>query len=265
MTAGPAPVQKMSFAGRVKLARWTLFGTVGCLAVALCFNILLFWGMPRDILMRGLFSATILPILLAGPLFFYLTLKLRELAIANHQLAIVASRDALTGCLNRGAFTSAVEAWFEAERRAGRRTCGALMILDADRFKTINDRFGHDEGDQALKAIADAIRGCVRQNDIVGRLGGEEFGILLPSASAEDAGSIAARIGLAVGDAASKIAGTRYTLTVSTGCAVFSDAMAYRDLFRIADGKLYEAKRSGRNRVVLQLVPGLGADRPSPL
>jgi diguanylate cyclase len=251
------PPRKMSMSGRLKLAQWTLFGTAGCLAVALTFNVWLFWDTSPRAFARGILSATLLPILLAGPLFFYLTLKLRELAIANHRLAHVASVDALTGCLNRGAFTNAVESWFEAARLAGARPSGALLILDADRFKTINDRFGHDAGDQALKAIARAIDGCVRQDDIVGRLGGEEFGILLPSASAEDAGSIAARIGLAVGDAASAVAEGRYRLTVSTGCAVFSGPMAYRDLFRIADGKLYEAKRSGRNRVVLENVPGI--------
>ncbi len=257
MAGDRSRTRAMSSHGRMKLMRWTVCGTVGCLAVALGFNTLLFWDQPAPGFARALVSATVLPVLLAGPLFFFLTLKLRELSIANHRLSDAASVDALTGCLNRGAFTQAVEAWFAGEAAEGRVPAGALLILDADRVTSINDRFGHAEGDEALKVIAHSVRGCVRQGDLVGRLGGEEFGVFLPRASSDAASVIAARIGRAVDQSAQDLARGRYRLTVSTGCAVFAEAMPYRELFSHADRKLYEAKRSGRNRVLLETVPPL--------
>ncbi len=250
----------MSPRARRQLARWTILGTIGCLSVAIAFNAALFWSHGIEIFLLGMVSATVLPIILAGPLFFYLTLKLRELAIANHRLGDIASRDALTGCLNRGAFTASVSDWLANRRRARDATGGAFLILDADCFKSINDRFGHQEGDEALQLIASAVRSSVRASDVVGRLGGEEFGVLLPDASAGKAEEIANRIASAVETAARAHATGRYELTVSTGCAIFTDNLCYRAIFAVADRKLYEAKRAGRNRVIVADVPSLAPD-----
>jgi hypothetical protein len=107
----------ISVRGWLKLASWTVFGTLGCLAVSFGFNWLAFRGMGPEAMRQGLISATVLPILLAGPLFFFLTLKLRELAIVNHKLNDLASLDGLTGCLNRRAFTALAERRLEEGRR----------------------------------------------------------------------------------------------------------------------------------------------------
>ncbi len=253
----------MSSRAKHTLARWTVLGTIGCLSVAIAFNAALFWRYDAKIFTLGMVSATVLPIILAGPLFFYLTLKLRELAIANHRLGDIASRDALTGCLNRGAFTATVSAWLANRRRAHDATGGAFLILDADCFKSINDRFGHQEGDTALQLIAAAVKSSVRASDVVGRLGGEEFGVLLPDAGAAKAEEIANRIARAVENAAREHAAGRYELTVSTGCAIFTETLCYRAIFAVADRKLYEAKRAGRNRVIVAEVPPLAADSAS--
>ncbi len=253
----------MSSRAKHTLARWTVLGTIGCLSVAIAFNAALFWRYDAEIFALGMVSATVLPVILAGPLFFYLTLKLRELAIANHRLGDIASRDALTGCLNRGAFTATVSAWLANRRRAHDATGGAFLILDADCFKSINDRFGHQEGDTALQLIAAAVKSSVRASDVVGRLGGEEFGVLLPDAGAAKAEEIANRIARAVENAAREHAAGRYELTVSTGCAIFAETLCYRAIFAVADRKLYEAKRAGRNRVIVAEVPPLAADSAS--
>ncbi len=237
----------MSRRGLLRLARWTVFGTAGCLAVSLTYNYFAFRHLGGEALFQGLVSATILPIVLAGPLFFYLTMKLRELAIANHRLSRAASTDSLTECLNRGAFTAAVEAHLGDSAASHPR--GALLVIDADQFKRINDRFGHDAGDEALREIAAAIREATRADNLIGRLGGEEFGVFLPNASDADAAEIAERIRQTIHACRFAPDGVRWRLSASVGGAVFDQVIEFSDLFRIADQRLYRAKMAGRNRV----------------
>src|SRR5690606_2118647 len=99
--------------------------------------------------------------------------------IAHERLAIFASTDPLTGVLNRAAFMTLVKARLSARQSEG-RPGGALMILDADDFKAINDTYGHDQGDEALRLLTAAVRGALRDSDLLGRIGGEEFAVLLP-------------------------------------------------------------------------------------
>lgn len=106
----------------------------------------------------------------------FLMTKLRELAIAKHDLTILASTDSLTQVLNRGPFTLVVDAYLAKVRAAQLSEPAALLVVDVDHFKRINDRFGHARGDTALKLIAQSIKASVREVDLVGRIGGEEFG-----------------------------------------------------------------------------------------
>lgn len=248
-------LKNISRRGWKKLAQWTLFGTAGCIAVAVAMNWLLFRSLGDAALSRAMVSGVVIPIMLAGPLFFYLTLKLRELAVANHRLADVASTDFLTSCLNRGAFSSMVDAWLSATHPSAPRTRGALLVIDADHFKTINDRFGHDQGDEALRIIAFSIKSVLRAGDLVGRLGGEEFGVFLPGASAENAADIGERIRALIEAASFCPGGRKCKLSVSVGIAAFQDQAPFTDLYRIADERLYEAKNAGRNRIRLAHVP----------
>lgn len=241
--------EKISVRGALKLAGWTLSGTLGCLAISLFYNWLSFRHLGEEALRQSLISATVLPIILAGPLFSYLTLKMRELAIANHRLHRVASTDALTACLNRGAFSAVVGQWLDAKPAETARTC-ALLVVDADHFKDINDRHGHDQGDEALKIIAAAIRSAVRDDDLVGRLGGEEFGVFLPGASELSARAVAERIRISVSRSDFRPRERRCSISVSVGCATLDRPTGFSELFRIADERLYMAKRAGRNRVV---------------
>lgn len=239
-------LRKISRRGWGVTARWTLYGAVGCTAISLCFTWIYFQGVERDVLRSALVVATVLPVTLATPLFFYLTVKLRELAIANHKLAALAATDGLTGLLNRGALVARAEALLAAQGGA-RSSPRALIIVDVDKFKAINDRFGHVQGDEVLVLVAKALRAATRDGDLVGRLGGEEFGVFLPDA--DGAEEIAERIRAAVATIRFAPTGAPHPVSVSVGVAASVRAVPFRDLFKIADARLYRAKEAGRNRV----------------
>lgn len=230
------------------VARWTLFGPVACVIIAVLFNAMTFADLGAEALHRALLSATVLPLLLAAPLFFFLSMRIRSLAIMNRRLGLVARTDSLTACLNRGAFTAKVENHLSSS--AGPRT-GALLIIDADNFKTINDLHGHDAGDEALTILARSIRSVLRAGDLIGRMGGEEFGVFLPGVDQYRAEQMAERVRRAVQLAQFSPSGQAYGLTVSIGGAVFEGLTNFTELFRIADQRLYGAKHSGRNQAAI--------------
>lgn len=236
------------FKGWSLVGKWTLFGTLTCIAVAVAFNALVFADLGEEALNRSILSATALPILIAVPLFLLLGLRLRRLSATNRRLGLVARTDSLTECLNRGAFTTQVDDIL-SDRSAAKR--GALLIIDADNFKSINDLFGHDAGDKALTVIAGSIRTILRPQDLLGRMGGEEFGVYLPEADEHGAAAIAERIRRSVNLSAFAPEGTQYPLSVSIGGVAFDGQAGFSDLFRIADQRLYSAKRTGRNRVAI--------------
>lgn len=197
---------------------------------------------------QGLSVSIIMPFALGTPMIFFLMLKHEQLRHANEQLQHLASTDWLTTCLNRGAFTRAVVSQLE-RRRSGGDAQGALLIIDADDFKRVNDRFGHDVGDQALRLIADAIRNAVRPSDLVGRLGGEEFGVFLVSADGKAADQFAERIRSAVAQISLQDNDIACPLSVSIGGATYRGPAQFRELYRLADKHLYDAKSTGRDRV----------------
>jgi diguanylate cyclase (GGDEF)-like protein len=169
-----------------------------------------------------------------------------ELAEAHRDLADRARRDPMTGLLNRESFFAA----FDGLRRKSDR--GALLIIDADHFKKINDGFGHPVGDEALLAIAGAIGRGVRGRDLVARIGGEEFAAFLEAATIDEAATIAERIRHEVEAVVFQAAsGGKVSLTVSIGGTLCAPERTLSDLLRAADSRLYAAKRAGRNRVIL--------------
>lgn len=231
--------------GWSSVRRWTLFGTLGCTLASVLFNLALFSSLGTDALVRALISATVLPIVLGTPLFFYLSMRVRSLAILNRRLSMVARTDSLTACLTRGAFTARVETILSAPETT--RT-GALLMIDADNFKAINDLHGHYAGDEALTIIARAIRAMLRGSDLVGRMGGEEFAVFLPGLNEQQAAQVAERIRYSVNHALFEPDGMQSSLSVSLGGAAFERPTRFTELFRIADQCLYAAKQSGRNR-----------------
>ena len=163
-------------------------------------------------------------------------------------LARAARIDPLTGVLNRGGF----EERFAQELSRARRNEEplTLLIADIDRFKQINDRFGHAVGDEVLRLVARELADQTRTPDVVARLGGEEFGVLLVQADRENGAQVAERIRLGVSQIARDDCAAG-SVTVSIGVATFPDDGGCGDsLFRVADAAVYAAKDLGRDRVV---------------
>jgi diguanylate cyclase (GGDEF)-like protein len=126
----------------------------------------------------------------------------------------------------------------------------AVLLIDLDNFKSINDRFGHAFGDRVLQIFAATARNAVRGSDFVGRLGGEEFAVVLHGMARERALAVAERIRNAFADEAEVIEGQKVGATVSIGLAVHDgSAIAFTELLWKADRALYQAKEGGRNRV----------------
>jgi diguanylate cyclase len=197
--------------------------------------------------------------MLSVPVIYFFMSKLRELAVAHERLAIFASTDALTGMLNRGAFTTLVDSRLDQHPADGTPLLGAVLIMDVDNFKAINDQHGHEHGDTALQLISRATRAVLRQTDLLGRIGGEEFAILLEGADQPIAEAIAERIRLAVTDIPFSPQGRLHPLSVSVGGVVFDRRVPLSDLLRIADRELYAAKRDGRNRVAISPIADFGS------
>ncbi|ODT49888.1 sensor domain-containing diguanylate cyclase [Devosia sp. 63-57] len=165
------------------------------------------------------------------------------------ELEKAARFDALTGALNRGAFMAEGEAMVTAQRRAHAPMAG--LLLDVDHFKRINDLHGHAAGDLALTAMAAVIRKTIRGGDLFGRLGGEEFALLLPDADLDAAALVANRICRQIERLQTPIAdGTILTMTVSIGVvASVETTVELSEVLSLADRAMYEAKRAGRNQV----------------
>lgn len=167
-----------------------------------------------------------------------------DLQRRHDDLSLKVDRDPLTGLLNRGALDR-LRARPDAMQRLNAATY-TLMLVDIDRFKQINDQHGHLLGDRALRAVAQAISGCIRESDIAVRYGGDEFLVVLPSTPTDRAFEVADRIRVACGELP-----LPFTLGVSIGLASGDPQRDQPEqVFERADQSLYRAKSQGRNCVV---------------
>lgn len=183
-------------------------------------------------------------------------LEVRQSFADQHKLLVElrdeATMDALTGLLNRRGFDSAISEALSTAALTGKPLC--LAVCDIDHFKSFNDQHGHLVGDQVIKFIAKTMKDSLREDDVASRFGGEEFALLLPSTSVEEALILAERIRNAV---ASKRIMKRATkeeigqVTISIGISSYTALQNSEDLFQAADKNLYEAKRGGRNQTVI--------------
>jgi diguanylate cyclase (GGDEF)-like protein/PAS domain S-box-containing protein len=166
----------------------------------------------------------------------------------KEELARQATTDELTGARNRRSLLETARREFSRATRYGHPL--AVLMLDIDHFKRINDSHGHDVGDQVLKAVADAFRRELRDSDVLGRLGGEEFGVILPNTSGEGAAAVGERLRARVD--AMRLSGDwggDITPKVSVGVACVQGAGRIEEVIKRADQALYAAKAAGRNRV----------------
>ena len=173
------------------------------------------------------------------------------LVVRSQKLLQLATSDALTGLFNRGYVDDRFALELSRARRYGNRL--TLAVIDADRFKSLNDTHGHPAGDVALRRIADILRESFRQSDTVGRYGGEEFVVILPETDIEVAARKLEGLRELVANTPIPV-GTRTEplyITISAGLASYpNDGDDAAELFALADDRMFQAKREGRNRVV---------------
>ncbi len=210
------------------------------LVAATCGIALLLWVEP--VLRLAMFMAVLAIVGVVTAVVVVLREQVLALVL---RLRTLASHDSLTGALNRGAFEQRLDAELARARRSS--TDLSLVIFDVDHFKRLNDSYGHAAGDAALRAIGDVVTAAMRRSDVFGRLGGEEFGLLLPDTGIAGAATVADKLRRRL---AAPTAGQR-PLTVSFGVSEVHDgASTARAMFDDADRAMYAAKRAGRDRVM---------------
>ena len=244
----------LSARSRGRVVVLTVLGTAACIALALALDSFSFstgeWTLGER-WQNNIF----IPLAIAPPFFIFLLVSLRHLAIAHDDLLQLATVDSLTSCLTRRAFTALVDGYMERLSQDAPQN-GALLVIDVDHFKVVNDRFGHEQGDEALKSVAAAIRKSVRSIDLVGRMGGEEFSVFLPGLGPGMTLALAERIRAAVRGVEFQPKGVPWALSISVGGATFDERASFTELFREADERMYTAKRNGRNRVEMSRYRG---------
>lgn len=176
---------------------------------------------------------------------------LLKLQRAHEELAILAATDSLTGCANRREFETRGAAEVARAKRSGAPL--SFIAIDLDHFKEINDRYGHKAGDEVLRAFVDLVKKTLRPSDVVGRLGGEEFALILTDAARDGAAMTAERLRQLVERRTVSYAGHEIRFTASVGVAQYGvDGSVYDEVIEAADRRMYRAKQLGRNRVVAE-------------
>lgn len=217
----------------------------------LAFGVSLLRGSVQEYLDYGMVTATLVSTV-GVPLFSYFVLYLLfELEKTRQQLEKLSQTDELTGIFNRRHFHALGEA--EVAKAHRYRLPLSLLLIDLDHFKRINDRFGHDIGDITLMEVVTLCRSTLRDADIMARLGGEEFAVLLPMTNAENAEVVAEKLRHFIAGHRIFFDGTHFNTTISVGVASLKDTDNLETLLKQADRNLYAAKSHGRNRVVAEI------------
>jgi diguanylate cyclase len=235
---------------KISVGGWRLFGRALAVQGAACVAVGAATGFAFDPMPTPTILYACLPLLVAYPIAvgvvtYRLSRRVRE---QNRQLGTISRTDGLTGLLNRTYWERSVSAELKRHRRHD--SPAALMMLDIDHFKSINDRYGHLTGDEVIQNVAALLHAALREQDIPGRYGGDEFGVLLPDTDLAGAAAIAERIRsqIAAADMQSA-AGVRCGVSIGIALAD-GPGDDVRQWIARADRALYRAKAQGRNRIV---------------
>jgi diguanylate cyclase (GGDEF)-like protein len=207
-------------------------------------------GQPQLLILPKLANIAAGCIVLGMLLFKWLPEAIRERQETERQAVILhqmATTDGMTGLQNRSEFMALTDSEWHRSIRYQRIL--SLAIIDIDVFKSINDQYGHSAGDQVIVMVSRLCQTAKRSSDIAGRLGGEEFGILLPETSLTDAYAFAERLRDLVAKEITVLAEGNVQVTISIGLSCAVMASSVEEFLKQADIALYEAKQRGRNRV----------------
>ena len=173
----------------------------------------------------------------------------KRIEAQEHELHKMAFIDPLANCNNRRSFLVNASTTFERSRRYNHTF--AILFIDIDRFKDINDKYGHAIGDEAIKEMTRICQDNIRDSDVLGRIGGDEFGIILQECGLEFAIQTAEKLRERISDhiVSSDVGIIRFSISVGAATIVEADKDIY-DVLKRADKNLYEAKRNGRNLVI---------------
>lgn len=238
------------FCTRKSVMRRSLTMAIRIAVIAYAMNVaahfVLYW---TDLLPYGLFPALVLATCLTPPVSFIVAfvayyvvgMALFELSVSHREFERISRTDALSGLLNRRAF---MECFDKTDNRA------ALVLFDIDRFKAVNDTYGHAAGDQVIVSVANSLSEAFADGHIVARFGGEEFTVLILGLTDRECQDRADKARELVASRPFKFASEERTTTVSAGISSCRDYPDFTSLFSAADKALYLAKASGRNRVM---------------
>ena len=194
---------------------------------------------------------TFVPLIVAPLTSWQLIGTLLKIYRIEEEMRELASHDSLTGLLSRHAFFENANSYALLAKRD--QSPFSVALVDLDYFKSINDQFGHPAGDAVLKLFADVVNSVSRRSDIIGRLGGEEFALVLPGTNAAEACEFAMRLQHAIGKAVLKYKDDiiQYTASIGLASCVPDSDESIDSLLANADQALYQAKAAGRNRTVV--------------
>lgn len=179
----------------------------------------------------------------------YLVRSVRIRCYRARQLSELMNRDSLTGLLKHSLIKEEVEKELARCRRSGDRSC--VVMLDLDHFKAVNDTWGHSQGDIVIRTLANLLRNRLRETDMIGRYGGEEFLVVLPECDVSSAKELIRGIGESFSELSFVAGESNYQVTLSAGIAAINDFTNGEDALNAADQALYERKRGGRNGVTV--------------
>ena len=225
--------------------------TLTSIALSLLITFIATWYTEGVDLKMGLLIATIVPAIVAPVISWIFVDMYAKLQEMERKMRALATYDTMTGLLTRQAFYHDAQRYMNIAER--HHEFFALLMLDLDLFKTINDTHGHHAGDHVLEYFGHFLSDHLRKSDIIGRLGGEEFGIVLPNTPIEDAQKIAESLRTNLEAHPPTLHGIAIPLTVSIGLTSYTGTTPPRidQLLKQADAALYLAKHNGRNRTAL--------------
>lgn len=224
---------------RQQVILFALTTTAIALVTAEILNVVLY---PRDVLRQNMIGTAIIVVTVAMPICLWIGQKMHENYVLSAELQKLVDRDRLTDVATRD--------FFFAQMDSQPDVYGVSLMVDIDRFKTVNDSFGHIAGDVVIQAVAAALRKHTRAHDIVCRFGGEEFIVFLREQSFADGFEVAERLREAVAQTLIPFEGQEISVTVSIGGSLKARIAHINSAIKEADTALYRAKTQGRNRTI---------------